>query len=174
MNDVDFFNKNYHRWNRDGGYCAEKYAKYTYQDKEDLVQEGMIVVWLTILNFKWRTSSFLQDRCKSGIFAAYKRGKSIDNHYQNKNRRKHKFSTETLEDFKEGALDKKASPEETAVSSIMLEIFHNLLDKEERTFLRLKLAGYYWKEIMGIMGVGSRSLQDLLHRIKGKYLQVYE
>ena len=40
MNDVAFFNKNYHRWYRDGGYCAEKYAKYTYQDKEDLVQEG--------------------------------------------------------------------------------------------------------------------------------------
>ena len=53
MNDVDFFNQNYALWHKVGSHCGEKYANYTYQDNEDLVQEGMLVVWRTILDREW-------------------------------------------------------------------------------------------------------------------------
>ena len=174
MNDVDFFNKNYSRWYRVGGYCAEKYAKYTYQDKEDLIQEGMLVIWGTILNFEWRTPSFLQDRCNSGIFAAYKRGKSVDNHYQNKSRRRYPVSIERIDDLAQDLLDKKASPEEIAITSIMLKTFYNRLNRQEQLFLKLRLAGYYLKEIKQIIGVSSRKLKNLRKNMKNIYEQVYE
>ena len=174
--DVDFFKKNYRSWLKAGNYCADKYAKYTYRDKEDLIQEGLLVVWQTILDLEWRTPSFLKDRCRSGIFAAYKRGKSIDNHYQNKNRRRYKVAADAIEDLNigKGIIDKRADPEEIAISAIMLDTFYNRLGKDEQIFLKLKLAGYYWKEIKKIMGMRRRRLNALLKNIKIAYNQVYE
>jgi len=60
-----------------------------------------------------------------------------------------------------------------AIDSIMFETFYNRLSQKEQLYLKLKLDGYFLKEIKRIMGMGSNRLQLLVGNLQIVYTQVY-
>jgi len=60
-----------------------------------------------------------------------------------------------------------------AIDSIMFETFYNRLSQKEQLYLKLKLDGYFLKEIKRIMGMESNRLQLLVGNLQIVYTQVY-
>lgn len=158
------------------GFFARKYHYNTYMDVEDFRQEGLMKVWETLLQQPTCTSSYLQDRIHSAIFAAYKRGKSIDNDYQNKHRRAKPVLVRAIdgdgipENF---IADKKLNPEQMAEGKLMLEKFFGMLSVEERQLVKLKLLGFKHKEICREIGRASSTICRMLKSVRPKFNLLY-
>lgn len=169
----NYFDQNYSQLCSVGFYSARKYYRYTYLSPNDLVQEGLLTVWETIRSRSYCTPSFLRDRCRSGVFSAYKRGRSVDNHFQNTNRRRHPSYTVSIEGIQNIIADKKATPEEAAIDNLMFQQFFQELTTIQQLFLQLLMEGYFCKEIIQKLHLSARRAKESFQGIKAVFLEIY-
>lgn len=173
MRSPDYFNQHYSELSGVSHFCARKYYWNTYLEVDDLFQEGLMTAWRSVYSQPKCTVSFLRDRCNSGVFAAYKRGRSVDNSFQNTYRRKYPTPTVFLEDVKESIADKRADPEETAISNIMLEKFFERLTSIQQWFLKYLMEGYFLTEITQKLKLSNRKAAKVFQGIKRTFVEVY-
>ena len=169
------FETHYQKLNRVPKYIARKYHYKTYMGEEDFCQEGHMKVWETLLAQPTCTTSYLRYRIHSGIFAAYKRGKSLDNDYQNVHRRSLPVSVVSIDEgISENLVaSKRLDPEQKAIGKVMFERFLATLSADEKNLVKLKLLGFKNKEAAKKIRRGQRKITKMLKSIRARFDLVY-